>query len=163
MIAEPLSILLLAVTTSASPPATPDDCRADITVAYTRLTLAQIGSQAEWAAATMRTQPPVDERNLRELRGLQTLPIRMGSMYRDASISRCIADQWSSRVTRCYLGATSYDAIDACIRELSHDQCMKLDADTRFVTHAPGLGGGCGEPARDFTRAPRLREPHPNL
>ena len=71
----PACMLLVVVAGAAgcpSPPATPDACRADITVAWTRLALGEMA-------------------------------------------------------------------------KLSHDQCMKLDENTRSVTHAPGLGGGCGE------------------
>jgi hypothetical protein len=119
-----------------APPAKPEGCRDDISLAYAGRALLQL------AHDTLRFDPRA--RDARYAEREAPLAAFSTQMYlRDRTIAQCIGHQWPANVVGCYRDVETFED---CARELPHDDCLALEGAVDIYDDIhPRL---CGEPPR---------------
>ena len=132
-----ISAIALALGACVSPPAQPEACREDISIAYARESVLWLaGETAVDFDPRGRTQPPDSHQDWNDLLLGQ---VGRANEQRDRAIRRCIDDRWPATVVRCYL---EDDSTDRCYRRLARDKCLAVE---HALEPPPDIGGRCGE------------------
>ena len=139
-------LVAILIAGCVSPPAKPEACREDISLAYARESLAFVTKQTTEFGDFARnsTRDGADEDWPRWMR----YRVALDAHLRARTITRCVDDHWPSNVARCFGDAGTYDEMASCARALPHDQCLALEEATRYTDHDPG--GRCGEPPHRY-------------
>lgn len=133
-----LLVIVIIAGACVSPPARPDACREDISIAYAREYVLWLADETGVDFDPRgRTQPPDSHQDWSAL--LLGSAARAND-ERDRAIERYITDRWPSRVVRCYL---ENDSTERCYTQLPQDKCLAVEH--ALHPSPPDGGGRCGE------------------
>lgn len=112
---RPWFAALLVLAGCVGPPATPEMCRENISIAYGQEALLQLAHETREFEWRVRRAP---------YERVQLFDVVTALYLRDRTIEQCVAHHWPSPVARCYRDAQPFED---CARRLPHHDCVALE------------------------------------